>query len=59
MQNTYTTVFQQTNGWWVGRVDEVPGALAQERTLEEARESLNEALHDIVDVATTADRGRP
>ncbi len=40
----FTTVFERDGDWWVGWVEEVPGAISQERTLEEVRESLKEAI---------------
>jgi predicted RNase H-like HicB family nuclease len=48
-------------GWIVARVIEVPGALSQGRTREEARENVIDALRlmlapDDDDPATTADR---
>jgi predicted RNase H-like HicB family nuclease len=39
-----TAVFEQDGEWWVGSVEELPGALTQGRTLEEARENLREAV---------------
>ena len=45
----FTTVYQQDEGWWIGYVEELPGANAQERTLEEARESLVKAIRDVLD----------
>jgi transcriptional regulator with XRE-family HTH domain len=45
----FTTVYQQDEGWWIGYVEELPGANAQERTLEEARESLVEAIRDVTE----------
>ena len=30
--------------WWVGWTDDVPGALTQGETLEEARENLRDAI---------------
>jgi len=45
----FTTVYQQDEGWWIGYVEELPGANAQERTLEEARESLREAIRDVLE----------
>ncbi len=50
MTRTFTEVFEQHDGWWIGWVDEVPGAFAQERTLEEARESLREVIPAILEV---------
>ena len=40
--------------WWVAWCDDVPGALTQGRTLEEARENLRDAIalmHEPVDVS--------
>jgi predicted RNase H-like HicB family nuclease len=41
---TLTAVFEQEGEWWVGSVEELPGALTQGHTLEEARENLREAV---------------
>ena len=49
-ERTFTAVFEQHDGWWIGTVEELPGAIAQERTLEEARASLVEAIQDILEV---------
>ena len=40
----FTAVFQRDGDWWFGYVEELPGANAQGETLEEARESLREAI---------------
>ncbi len=40
----YTAVFQQDGEWWVGWVEELPGANTQGKTLDEARENLKEAV---------------
>lgn len=48
MENRYTGVFEQVEGWWIGHVEELPGCNVQERTLEEARESLKEVIQLIV-----------
>lgn len=45
----FTTVYQQDEGWWIGYVEELPGANVQERTIEEARESLVEAIRDVLE----------
>ncbi len=44
MANRYTAVFEQIGEWWIGYAEELPGANVQEKTLEEARESLKEAI---------------
>jgi predicted RNase H-like HicB family nuclease len=52
VENQYTGVFEQVDGWWIGYVEEFPGCNVQERTLEDARESLKEA----VQLVTSANR---
>ena len=39
--------FVKSGKWWVAWTDEVPGALTQGATLEEARENLIDAIHMI------------
>jgi predicted RNase H-like HicB family nuclease len=39
-----TAVFEQTDDWWIGYVEELPGANSQGATLEEVRENLKEAV---------------
>jgi predicted RNase H-like HicB family nuclease len=48
MENRYTGVFEHVGEWWVGHVEELPGCNAQERSLDEARESLKEVIQLIV-----------
>lgn len=40
----FSAVYQKDGEWWLGYVEELPGANSQERTLEECRESLREAV---------------
>ncbi len=44
MQATFTAVFKQEGKWWLGYVEELPGANTQGKTLNEARENLKEAI---------------
>jgi predicted RNase H-like HicB family nuclease len=44
-----TAVFEQDGDWWIGYVEELPGANTQGRTLEEARENLKEAVQLVVE----------
>ena len=37
------------DGWFVARIAEVPGAISQGRTPEEARANVVAALHDLID----------
>jgi predicted RNase H-like HicB family nuclease len=48
MENRYTGVFEQVGDWWTGYAEELPGCNVQERTLDEARESLKEAIQLVV-----------
>jgi predicted RNase H-like HicB family nuclease len=58
-----TAVFEQDGDWWVGYVEELPGANTQGRTLEEARENLREAVRLVIDanraIARRDAEGRP
>ncbi|OYT38957.1 MAG: HicB family protein [Candidatus Altiarchaeales archaeon ex4484_43] len=49
MENKFTAVFEQVGKWWIGYIEELPGANTQGRTLEEARENLKEAAHLIIE----------
>jgi predicted RNase H-like HicB family nuclease len=48
MENSFTAIFEKVDDWYIGYVQELPGANVQERTLEEARESLREAIELII-----------
>lgn len=44
MNTTWTAVFEHTeDDWYVAWIEELPGAITQGKTLEEARENLQEA----------------
>ena len=45
---TFTAVFEQDGPWWIGYVEELPGANALGATLDEARDNLREAVELIV-----------
>jgi predicted RNase H-like HicB family nuclease len=42
------TGFEHTGEWWVASIEELPGVNTQGRTLEEARENLQEATQLIL-----------
>jgi len=44
MTNNFTAVFQKTDDWWIGYVEELPGANTQGSTLDEVRDNLKEAV---------------
>lgn len=43
-KRSYTAHFLRRGKWWVAWTDDVPGAVTQGRTLEEARENLKDAI---------------
>ncbi len=45
----FTAVFERDDDWWIGYVEELPGANTQGRTLDEARENLKEAVRLVVE----------
>ena len=49
MANRFTAVFEHSGDWWIGYVEELPGANTQGATLEEARENLKEAVELILE----------
>ncbi|MGI8910690.1 MAG: type II toxin-antitoxin system HicB family antitoxin [Rubrobacteraceae bacterium] len=50
MQN-FTAIYEHTeDGWWVVSVPEIPGAHSQGRSLEEAREMIQDAVRLLLEV---------
>jgi len=49
IMNKFTAVFERDGDWWIGYVEELPGANTQGRTLPEARENLKEAVEMIIE----------
>jgi predicted RNase H-like HicB family nuclease len=48
-QRYHTIIKPETNGWFVGWVEEIPGAISQGRSLQECRENLRDSLALIVE----------
>ncbi len=47
----YTAVFERgEDGWWVASCLEVPEAITQGETMEEARENLKDAIQLVLEV---------
>lgn len=63
MTATFTAVFEQNGDWWVGYVEELPGANTQGATLAEARENLKDAVEMIIEanreLAQRGQAGKP
>lgn len=45
-----TAVFEKVGEWWLGYVEELPGANTQAETMDKARENLREAVQLIIEV---------
>ena len=48
--NNYTAVVQQTDRWWIGWIEEIPGVNSQGETREELLENLRSALHEALEM---------
>ncbi len=48
MESTFTAIFEKVDDWYIGYVEELPGANTQGKTLEETRENLREAIELIL-----------
>ena len=48
MESVFTGVFEKVGEWYIGYVEELPGANTQGKTLEEVRENLREAVELIL-----------
>jgi len=44
----FTAIFEQDGDWWIGYLEELPGANTQGRTLTEARENLKDAVRLLI-----------
>ena len=49
MKQTYTAVIKQSDSWWIGWIEEVPGVNCQERTKEELIETLQVTLQEALE----------
>ncbi|HVT13008.1 MAG TPA: type II toxin-antitoxin system HicB family antitoxin [Fimbriimonadaceae bacterium] len=50
MTGDVTVIYEWSDdGWWVAEIAEVPGAISQGRTKEEARDNVLEALHELLE----------
>jgi len=47
--NQWNTIFEWSeDGWWVATIAEVPGAITQGRTQEEAQSTVLDALNELL-----------
>jgi len=47
---SYTAVIQQSDDWWIGWVEEIPGVNSQGKTREELMENLHSALQEALEM---------
>jgi predicted RNase H-like HicB family nuclease len=50
MKRTFPAVIQQSEKWWIGWVEEIPGVNAQGKTREELLENLQSALQEALEM---------
>lgn len=50
MVGKYTAIIQQSDGWWIGWVQELPGVNSQGKTREELIENLHSALQEAIEM---------
>ena len=48
MEHSYTAVYKKVGRWYIGYVEELPGANTQGKTLKEVRDNLREAIELIL-----------
>jgi predicted RNase H-like HicB family nuclease len=58
MKAEFTAIVKRDGDWWIGWVEEIPGANAQEKTKEELISSLREAVKDIIELRCQEARAR-
>ena len=49
MNQNYTAIIKQDNGWWIGWIEEIPGVNCQEKTKEKLVETLKITLQEALD----------
>ncbi len=52
----FTAVYEKSGDWWLGFIEELPGANTQGHTLDEARENLREAVQLVIEANRTLAR---
>ena len=48
--NSFTAVIKQSDEWWIGWIEELPGINCQGRTREELTENLSSALREAIEM---------
>ena len=53
MKQPFTAVVKQDDGWWIGWVEEIPGANSQGKTRRELMKNLRSALKEAIEMNRT------
>jgi len=56
MKRFFTLEYWQDDGWFVGKLKEVPGVFSQGKTLDELKENIIDAYRMMLEGYDTADR---
>ena len=57
MTREFTGIYKKSGGWYLGWVEEIPGANSQGKTLKEVKENLKEALLLILETNKKIQKG--
>jgi predicted RNase H-like HicB family nuclease len=49
MNNAYTAILKEDDGWWIGWIEEIPGTNCQESTREALLESMRIVLQEALE----------
>ncbi len=49
MKHTFTLEYWQDDGWYVGKIKEIPGVFSQGETIEELEENIEDAYKLIME----------
>jgi predicted RNase H-like HicB family nuclease len=56
MKRFFTLEYWEDDGWYVGKLKEVPGVFSQGETLEELKENIDDAFHMMIESDLEPDR---
>jgi predicted RNase H-like HicB family nuclease len=48
MKHHFNAIFERDGDWWVATAVEIPGAFSQGKSIDEARENLLDAIHELL-----------
>ena len=49
MNTEFTAIIKESDGWWIGWIEEIPGVNCQEATREELMKSLKTVLQEALE----------